>query len=542
MSAFTNTGKLFFAALRRDRIKLPIWLIGIAAILVPSTLSVKAVYDTPAEIMGYVSASAVSVAARAFNGPVLGATHESIILTETFTFFTLLVALMNTLLVVRHTRQEEEAGRAELIGSASVGRFAPLVAALSLALLANVIIAGIVSTAYISAGLDSSSAVLAGYAMGAMGMVFASIAAIAAQMTLTARTANAIAGGSVGAFFLLRAVGDVMGEVQPGGVEVRSGLASMFSPMGLAREVQPFIRDQWWPILILVGLMAALTIVALVFCSRRDLGSGMFPPRRGPATAPASLQNTLGLAFRQQRGLIIGWLIGLVILAIALGSMVQEVAKIGASSKDMAEMIALLGGSENLIDSYLGFSMTLFGVMAAGYAVQAMQKLRSEEANDRLELILAGSVRRRSWLLSHVALVVIGSIVILVISGLVAGVTHGIMSDDLNSQAFRLLEAGVVQLPVVFVFIALVALLFALLPQWSIAFSWGLFAGSYIIMQLGSLLKLPDWVMNLSPFTHIPAVPAEDIAWHPLIIMVTIALTMLVAAVILFRRRDITTS
>lgn len=542
MSVFTGTGKLLRAAFRRDRVKLPVWIVGIGAILVPSTLSVKALYDTPEEIIGYVSTSALSVAARAFNGPVLGATQESIMLTETFTFFTLFVAFMSTLLVIRHTRAEEESGRTELIGSAAVGLYAPLASALGLALVANVLIAGTVTFAYMICGLAFGSSLLAGIAMGSMGMVFAGIAAVAAQLTQTSRAANAIAGGSVGLFFLLRAVGDAMGEVQPGGTEVKSGLATMFSPMGLAREVQPFIRDNIWPLVVLGLMVCALVGGALFLRLRRDIGSGLFPARRGPAVASASLSSAFGLAFRQQRGLIVGWLIGLTVLAVALGSMAQEVAKITASSKDMAEAIALLGGSKNLTDAYLAYSMSLFGVMAVGYAIQAMQKVRSEESEGRLELILAGGVRRQSWLLSHMLITVVGGAILVTTAGLAAGVTNGIMSNDLGGQAFVLLQAGMVQIPVVLLFISLVAILFAAVPSLSGALSWTFFAGSYAVMQLGALLKLPQWVIDLSPFTHIPALPAEDLSWSPLISMTIVTVAIAVVAVVTFRRRNITTA
>jgi ABC-2 type transport system permease protein len=312
--------------------------------------------------------------------------------------------------------------------------------------------------------------------------------------------------------------------------------------MGLAREIQPFIRDNVWPLVVLAVTLFVAIGCALFLRSRRDLGSGLFPARRGPASAKASLSSAFGLAFRQQRGLIIGWSIGVAVLAVALGSMAQEVAKMTSSSKDMAEMIALLGGSENLTNAYLAFSMSLFGVMAVGYAVQAMQKIRSEEAEGRLELVLAGSVRRQSWILSHMVITAIGGTILVLIAGVAAGVTHGIMSNDLETQAFALIQAGLVQIPLVLLFVAIVAFLFAVLPAISNALAWTFFAGSYAIMQLGALLKLPEWAINLSPFTHIPALPAEEMTWSPVVWLLTVAVGFAAVAIVTFRHRDITTA
>lgn len=541
MSLFSGTSKLFRLALRTDRLKLTIWIVGCAATFFASTLSVIAFYNTPEEINGYATVSTVSVASRAFNGPILGATKESVVLTETFSFFTLFVAFMNTLLVVRHTRQEEETGRAELIGGAAVGAFAPLVSTMLLAFCVNVVLAVTVAYGYLICDFELSGAVLAGAAMGLMGMVFASIAALAAQVTQTARAANAIAGGSIGLFFLIRAIGDTFGTIQPSGVEVKSSWLTMLSPMGLARETQPFIRDNIWPIWFLLAIILVVAALACILLSRRDLGSGMLAVRPGPPVASRSLSSALGLVWRQQRGLLLGWSVGVILMAIALGSMAKEVEKITSSSAEMTQFITVLGGSQNLVKAYLAYSMSIFGVMVTGYAIQAMQKIRTEESDSRLELILAGSVRRSSWLLSNVFVVALGSVVLLFLCGITAGITHGLIVNDVQNQIWPMIEAGLVQLPALFVFVGMLVLIFSVIPKLTLVLSWLIFSVCYVVMQFGEIFKLPKWIVDLSPFSHTPAVPAEDLTWTPIITMTAIAAAMIIAGVVLFKRRNLTT-
>ena len=68
----------------------------------------------------------------------------------------LFAALMSVFIVIRHSRADEEAGRLELIGSARVGRQAPLVSAIGVAALANVVIAAVLCVVLPLLGLPAA--------------------------------------------------------------------------------------------------------------------------------------------------------------------------------------------------------------------------------------------------------------------------------------------------------------------------------------------------------------------------------------------------
>src|SRR5690606_37727651 len=134
---------------------------------------------------------------------------------QTLFFTGILVAVMSALTVVRHTREEESTGRSELVLSAPVGRHAPLVAALLTALAANAAVglALVLSLGSVSAeGIDWSGAWLYGAAHVAVGMSFAGLAAVAAQLYESARGAVGASLAAVGLAYLVRAVGDVAGN------------------------------------------------------------------------------------------------------------------------------------------------------------------------------------------------------------------------------------------------------------------------------------------------------------------------------------------
>lgn len=526
--------------IRCERIKLPVWIGGISFFFMINLIGVQSVYGTAQEQTAYATASAVSLLSRAFNGPVIGNTIASISLTETFVFFSILVGLMSTLLVIRHTRANEEQGLTELVGSGVVGRYTPLMASLIVTAGANIILGGIIAACYAASGLEFEGSLLAGAAMALVGITFGSIAAVAAQLTRSARGANGIAASAVGGMFLIRAIGDAQGTIQPSGMDVISGPLSWLSPIGIARNARPFVDNNWWLLLVLVVVSMFVSVIAFWLRSRRDLGAGFLPERHGPARAHATLLSQLGLAWRLQRGLLLGWAIGLVILGATFGGVSREVEAIGSGSTEVQAVMTHLGGTRNLTEAYLSFSLlfTSFGVTA--YLIQALLRLRTEEVNSHLEILLAGPTHRWAWALAHIACIAFGAAVLLVVSGGAAGLAYGATIGDTWTQAGRLTIAAAAYLPVVLVFAGIVTCLYGFRLQWVAMTSWLLFVASFLIIQFAELLQLPAWLHDLSPFAHAPhlLIDGTFIIQTPLILL-AFSVGLMGIGLVFLQRRDI---
>lgn len=144
-------------------------------------------------------------------------------------------------------------------------------------------------------------------------------------------------------------------------------------------------------------------------------------------------------------------------------------------------------------------------------------------------------------MLSHLALVTMGVTALQVLTGAAAGVAFGIVIGDVPGQLTRLTGAALVFVPAILVVTAVAAFLFGALPDWSAGLSWGALALCLILGLLGPLFRVPDVLRNLSPFTHVPAVPAAEVALAPLAWLAVIAVGTAVIGTALFRRRDLTT-
>ncbi|HEY9377638.1 MAG TPA: ABC transporter permease, partial [Jiangellaceae bacterium] len=415
-------------------------------------------------------------------------------------------------------------------------------AALLVAVAANVVLALASAAVLIANDLPVGGSFAAGAEVGAVGITFAAIAAVAAQVAETSRGANGLAAAVIGVAFLLRAVGAVAGKVVDGGVTVISAWPMWLSPIGWGEEVRAFDENNWW-IFGLFGLaFVGLVGTAFVLTTHRDLGAGLRAVRPGPADAAPRLLSPLGLAWRLQRGVLIGWAIGVAILGAIFGGVGDEIGDFADDSPEMADYLDQLGGVGKLTDLYFAVSLGLTAIVVAAYATQALLRLRSEEAAGRAEPLLATAVSRTRWVGSHVAVTLLGIVVLTVLAGLVAGLTYGIVIGDVDGQVPRLVAAALTYLPAVLVVAGFVVTAFGFLPYRAVPIAWTAVALFFLMAQLGPLLDLPQAVLDLSPFTHIPTVPAAELTALPLVALVAIGLGLLVVGVAGFRRRDLTTA
>ena len=536
---FIGTSRLVRLALRRDRIILPVWIVAISGLAGAVVASYSGTYTNEAERADVAAFGASNPMTRVFDGPASGTSLGAMALVEAFKVLAILTALMSAQAVIRHTRADEETGRAELLGSAVVGRHARLTAALVATLGADLVLGVALAGLLVANDLPVAGSFAAGMAAAGMGWVFAGIAAIGAQVLSTTRGANAAAAAALAIAFLIRAVGDLLGHVGDSGVVLISAWPSWLSPLGWGQQVRPFFQDNWWIAGLFVGLTVALIAVAFTLTDHRDVGSGMVPTRSGPAHAPRGLGSAIGLAWRLQRGTLLTWAFGLAAAGAAFGTVGKSAEDLVAGNDQLEQMLARLSPDAGVIDLYFTLLMAILGIAAAGYTVQALLRMRAEEATGRLEPILATAVDRRRWLASHVAIAAVGTTAILTLSGLAGGSVYGAMTGNWAVGMGKLLGAALVQVPAALALGGFVVALFGLLPHWSGPLAWAALAVALVMGQLGSLLDLPQWALDISPFTHVPRVPAEAFSVTPVIWLLLAAVALGAVGFAAFRRRDL---
>lgn len=517
---------------------LPVWMAGVTGLSAAVVAGEVAMYATAAERENGAAFGAANVFTRIMDGPASGTTLGAISMVEAMQKLAIFVALMSAQAVVRHTRQDEETGRAELIGSGVVGRQARLTAALIVAVGASIVVGAGVSLVLASHGLPLAGSLAAGAALAGTGACFAAIAGVAAQVSTTQRGANGLAGGALGVAFLLRAVGDAFGTVSTSGVELVSSWPSWLSPLGWAQQMRAFHQDNWGVLLLFGALFVGLVAAAYVLANHRDIGAGLLADRQGPASAPRRLLSPGGLALRLQRSPMIAWGAALVITGVSFGSMGQSMEQFADENPQFADFLLRLAPGASIGELYFALVFGFIAVAASGYTVQALLRMRAEEASGRLEPILSTAVGRTQWLASHGRIAVGGTVALMVACGGAAALSNGVASGDFGS-GWGVMSAAVVQIPAVLALGGFVFAIFGLAPKWAGSLSWAALAASFVVGQFGDLLKLPQAALNLSPFTHVPAVPAETLAMVPIVVLLAVAGAFVGIGIAGFRRRDL---
>jgi ABC-2 type transport system permease protein len=526
--SLVGTVALTRLALRRDRVRLAIWIVVLVALTLFSAQSVIGLYPDGEGLAEYKALAGSNQAVVAMGGPTHGIeTIGGRIAFETW-YVGIAAALMALFAVVRHTRGDEEAGRAEVVRATVVGRHAPSVAALAVGSLASLAVGAGSTASLLLLDLDPTGSVVLGASFAALGIVFAAIGLLAAQVVEHARAASGLAVAVLGASFVIRAVGDV----------AENG-ASWASPIGWMMATQPYAGDRWGPILLSLVVAGAVAAGALALEGRRDVGAGLVAPRPGPATATAGLGRPVGLAWRIQRGATAGWAAGIALGAIAMGSIADSADDFVGDNEGLEDYFAQVAGAD-LTDLYLATIVTYMALLVGGYAVQAVLRLRTEETAGRAEAVLATGTSRLRWAGGHLTIAIGGAAALLGLSGLGAGVAHALTTGDAG-QVPRLLAAGLVPLPAVLVVIGAATLLWGVAPRATGAV-WGLVAGCAVLAMFGAVLDLPQWVLDLSPFTHVPQVPAAPVDWLPIGVMTALGLALVGAGLWGLGRRDVGTA
>ncbi len=519
-----GTGILLRLALRRDRLMAPLWVAAIAGLVVSGAESIEKFYGTAGERAGLVQSTGANGSLRALYGPLFDDSLGAVVAWRLGGFAAVLAAVMSLLVVVRHTREEEETGRQELLSSAMVGRRAPLIAALLAALVANTALALLVTGGLAGPAGSVAGALAVGLAVGATGMLFAATAAIAAQLTESARLARGMTAGVLGAAFVLRAAGDASSA---GG----SSVLTWLSPLGWAQNVRPYAGERWWALLLVVVAAVVQGAAAYTLAGRRDVGMSFLPARPGPATG--SLSTAGGLALRLQRGSLLGWTAGFGLAGLVLGGMAEGAADLVGDNEQARQIFERMGGQTGMSQAFLSSMTGIFGMAAALYAVSGVLRLHGEETSQRAEPVLANAVGRQRWAAGHLVVVFGGAVVVMLTAGLGLAAGHG---KDFGP----VLGASLAQLPAVWLLGGLAVLLYGVFPK-AVAAAWAVAGLSLALGWIGPALELPRPVMNLSPFGHLPKLPGTAMEWTPVVVLTLGAVALVGAGLAGLRRRDLLT-
>jgi ABC-2 type transport system permease protein len=349
--------------------------------------------------------------------------------------------------------------------------------------------------------------------------VSVALTALSCQLAASSRTCFGIAGAVVGVLYLMRAVGDAGAE-----------WLSWLTPFGWNTRLSAWSEPRWWLLVPYVAVAVALAAGAQLLRARRDLGSGLLPARPGPSHGSPSLSDVLALTWRLNRPALLGWSVGVLALGAVMGAIAPGVGDL-LDTDAGRRLIERLGGTGALEDALLAAVLSISAVVTTCFGIAVLTRGSADEHDGRTEQVLATATSRSKAILAAFLVALGGVAWLLALTGLAAGA-------GLGRNVGGLLEAGLAQLPAVWLLLGLAALLYAVRSRWAVI-AWGLLGLFFALGEVGALLELPGWVTGLSPYEHVPAMPAEPFRAVPAAVLTVLAGGCLVAAWWRYRSRDI---
>ena len=519
-SRWTGTAHLVRLALRRDRVRLTVWISVLTAMMLYTPNALELAYPDEAQRRTRVQLLQTP-AGIMMGGPMFGGNETDLgAMMANELMLTLIVAtsILAILTVIRHTRAEEEGGTAELVLASPVGRYARTTAALLVVGAVNAVIAVTMTAAMAASGFAVADTAAMCIGVTAVATVFGAVAAVTAQLWRVARTASGAAMALLALAALIRGVGDVIDH---------SGSAlSWFSPIAWAQQMRAFVDLRWWPLALLLVVTVLLVALAAVLEARRQYDDGILATS-GERPGAKPIRGVIGLHLVLQRGSLIGWTVGLFLAGLAFGSMTKSLRDAAQTNELIARMLAAQGND----GIYTTMSQFLAAV-AAAYVTTAVLRVYADEQAGLGESVLAGAVSRWSWLVGAVVTAVLGGAVSMFFAGLGNGLGAGLTMGE-PQTVVRLTLAGLGYVPALAVMAAVAALAVALRRPW---IAW--LAVTFVItaLYLGALLRLPQWLIDLSPVgqTTVPT----DVPVGALAVMVAVAALITLLAGSVYRRRD----
>ncbi|HEY2043356.1 MAG TPA: hypothetical protein VGH11_11835 [Jatrophihabitans sp.] len=438
-------------------------------------------------------------------------------------------SVFGLLAAVRALRAEEDSGRMEIVLAGVVSRLGANVAAMS-AIAGGIVLLWLAEFAgLVLGGLPTAGAAYLALATASVAPVFVGIGALASQLAPTRRGALGLGAAVLGLMFVARVLADTV----PG-----AGWLRWITPLGWAELLRPFAGPQ--PFVLV--LPAATTVLLLAASARlaadRDIGTGLLPARDSADPRLRLLNSPTALGLRSQRGVLIASVSAAAALMFILGVVAHGISPADIPQNVQNEIAKLGVGSIVTPTGYLAFLFMLMTVAVSVLACAQVGAARKDEADQQLETLFAQPVGRARWLIGRLLLAAFSIAVVSLTGGLFAWM--GATAAGVDIALPSMLEAGANAVPTSLLFLGVAVLAYALFPRPSAGIAYGLLTIMFLWQLVGSLLGPPRWVLDLTPFAHVGLVPAQPLHTEAAIIIAAIGLLASGAAVVAFRRRDLT--
>jgi ABC-2 type transport system permease protein len=383
----------------------------------------------------------------------------------------------------------------------------------------------------VAVGTDATGAIVYAAAILGVMLTFAAAGVLAAQIMPSRSAAVGATVGFLGVGLLLRMLADGVSAL---------AWSAWTTPFGLTARAAPYADNRIVPLLVLASLPLALAAAAIVAAQRRDVGSGLVTVATSRAPRTRLLGSLGGFALRRGIRPTMGWAIGIAAYCLLVGALIASILEFFDKNPRFAELAAAAGLAG--LDYANGFAAALFSLLAIPTGLYAATRLAGMVAGEkarRWTALFAAPVSRVRLAVIEIGVTTLGVVGLHATAALaiwagaaVTGAPLGLgaaMAGALNTTPIALLAVGAAALAV------------GWLPSIVGAIGALPVAGGFLLNVVVQGEQVPAWVVNVSPFAHLPAVPNSPPDWVAIGVLTLIGALMTTFGIAGYSRRDLTT-
>lgn len=444
-------------------------------------------------------------------------------------YLTLILGAWSLTTTTRVLRGDEDSGRSQMLLAGPIRPQRALVVQMLVLVGACGLIGFGVALGLAASGAQILGAILFGGLMVGYCATLVGLAGLACQVFATRVAALGAAGAVLVGWILLRMVSN--------SADSRAWLGWL-TPTGWIDQLRAFGENRWWvlgvPLAVTIALMAAASAVR----ARRDSGAGLLAGREEHRSQSWGLGSPLGFAWRNHLGVLLVWGAGVAVAGAVVGAMLRTIDEFLVKDQAFIDILATIGMNvSDLTGGFVAMWAVILGLVIAVYSAFRMGATRAEEASTRAEFLLTRPVRRWRWLGGHV-LCLIGSVILLTTVA-AAALWAGAAATGAPITAADAYAATFNALPMVMVFAGLSVLVFGVAPRLTVAVGATAAVVAYVLELVGPMLDWPTWLVGISPFHHLEAVPVDPFDLTAAVWMTAIGAVLMLVGMLVFERRDL---
>lgn len=443
----------------------------------------------------------------------------------------LLASVWILLAATRITRGEEDAGRWDLLLAGRLRAVDVIVRCLAAAAGSALVISAAVGAGLLAVGTAATGAIVYATAILGVTLSFATAGVLAAQIMPTRSAAVGATVGLLGVGLLVRMLSD--------GVAQLAWLA-WTTPFGLTARAAPYADNRVTPLLVLAAFPTVFAAAALIAAGHRDVGSGLVAvaTRRPPRTR--LLGSVGGFAARRATGPTLGWATGIAASFLLVGALIASILEFFEKNPRFAELAGAAGFAG--LDSANGFAAALFTLLAipAGlYGATRLAAMVADERARRWTPLFSTPVSRMRLASTEIAVTTAG--VLLLHATAAVAIWTGSAVTGAPLAIGDALAGSLNTAPIAWLGVGAAALATGWLPSAVGAVGALPTAGGFLLNVITQDIRAPAWVVNLSPFAHLAAVPNMAPDWAAIAALTVIGAILATLGVVGYTRRDLTT-